>query len=110
MGLLELLSGIFKRKPHKEIQASCPKCKAKVNLGMERCPSCGTHIESMFRIKCPKCEHLNGVNATSCEKCGYNFIEYKVPSGGKVQYRCPICGYVADYYMTYCPSCGVKFI
>ena len=78
---------------------------------MERCPSCGTHIDSMFRIQCPKCNEANDLNAEKCKKCGTSLVAQQAPGGtGKTQYRCPLCGYVADYYMASCPSCGVKFI
>ncbi|MCX8198326.1 MAG: zinc ribbon domain-containing protein [Candidatus Micrarchaeota archaeon] len=111
MGLLELLSGIFKAKPHSHLRAKCPKCKADVNLGMERCPKCGTHIESMFRIECPRCKTPNEISAAKCSGCGLGLVGQQVPSGsGRQQYRCPLCGYVADYYMMSCPSCGVRFI
>jgi predicted RNA-binding Zn-ribbon protein involved in translation (DUF1610 family) len=110
MGLLDLIAGILKRKPHASLKAKCPKCGADVLLGMERCPSCGTHIESMFRIECPKCKTANEITAEKCKNCGEPLIEQKLPSGGKMQYICPRCGYTADYYMTSCPSCGVKFI
>lgn len=112
MGMMELLSGLFKKKPHADTKAKCPKCKGDVVLGMERCPACGTHIDSMFRIKCPACDEANDLNAEKCKKCGTGLVGQQVPPGGagKAQYRCPLCGYVADYYMTSCPSCGVKFI
>jgi len=110
MGLAELLSGIFRAKPHADRKAKCPKCGADVKLGMERCPSCGTHIDSMFKIQCPKCNEANDLSAVKCKKCGYGLVGQSAPSGGKEQYRCPICGYVADYYMLSCPACGVRFI
>ena len=110
MGLLDLISGALKSKPHASRKAKCPKCKSDVTLGMERCPTCGTHIESMFRIECPKCKAANGLGAVKCEKCGYGLTSQQVPPSGKTQYRCPLCGYVADYYMMSCPSCGVRFI
>jgi len=109
MGMLDLISGALKPKPHADRKAKCPKCKADVVLGMERCPSCGTHIDSMFRIECPKCKTANDLSAQKCTKCGYELAEQAAPPG-KEQYRCPMCGYVADYYMMSCPSCGVKFI
>jgi len=113
MGLGEIFSGMVKNltggKPHENRKAKCPKCKADLTLGMERCPSCGTHVESMFRIECPKCKTANDLKAERCTKCGYELVQQKVPSG-RQQYRCPICGYLADYYMLSCPSCGVKFI
>ncbi|MFA4983206.1 MAG: zinc ribbon domain-containing protein [Candidatus Micrarchaeia archaeon] len=109
MGLMDLISGALKTKPHAHRKAKCPKCKADVSLGMERCPACGTHIESMFRIECPKCKTANDLNAQKCSKCGYDLSGTKAPSGG-TQYRCPICGYVADYYMLSCPACGTRFV
>ncbi len=109
MGFLDLVSNALRPKPHADRKAKCPKCNADVVLGMERCPSCGTHIDSMFRIECPKCKTANDLKAEKCSKCGYALAEQRAP-GGKEQYRCPMCGYVADYYMMSCPSCGVKFI
>ena len=90
-------------------QLKCPKCKAELTLGMERCPSCGTHVESMFRIECPKCKTANELKAERCTKCGYELVPKRVPAG-REQYRCPLCGYVANYDMLSCPSCGVKFV
>ena len=110
MGIVDLLSGLFQRKPHADTKAKCPKCGAEVTLGMERCASCGTHIDSMFRIECPKCKTANELTAEKCKNCGTALVEQKVPAGGKEQYRCPRCGYVADYFMLSCPACGVKFI
>lgn len=109
MGLLDIISGAFRPKPHADRKAKCPKCKGDVTLGMERCPSCGTHIESMFRIECPKCKTANNLNAEKCSKCGYDLGGGQAPSRG-TQYRCPICGYVADYYMLSCPACGTRFV
>jgi len=109
MGIFDLVSSALKPKPLANRKAKCPKCSADVTLGMERCPQCGTHIESMFRLECPKCKAANPLTAGKCEKCGYDLGGTKEPSGG-VTYRCPICGYVADYYMLSCPSCGTKFI
>ncbi len=107
MGLLELISKALKPRPLSKRKAKCPKCKADLNLGMERCPKCGTHVESMFRFECPKCKAPNELKAEKCKNCGYDLVQKKPPS--KVQYRCPICGYVADYYMLSCPACGTKF-
>ena len=109
MGFFDLVSNALKPKPHADRKAKCPKCKADVVLGMERCPSCGTHIDSMFRIECPKCKTANDLKAEKCSKCAYPLSESAQPPG-KEQYRCPMCGYVADYYMLSCPACGVKFI
>jgi len=111
MGFLDLLSGIFARKPHADTKAKCPKFGAGVKLGMERCPSCGTQLDSMFRIQCPKCKEANDLDAEKCKKCGTPLVaQTPPPTAGKTQYRCPMCGYVADYYMLSCPACGVKFI
>jgi hypothetical protein len=109
MGLLDLVSGAIKPKPRSDLKAKCPKCKIDLNMGMERCPQCGTHVESMFRLECPKCKSANDLKAEKCAKCGYPLSEQIAPPS-KEQYRCPICGYVADYYMMSCPSCGVKFV
>ena len=111
MGIMELISDALKPKPHANRKAKCPKCKSDITLGMERCPKCGTHIESLFRIECPKCKTANELNAIKCTKCGYDLSDKKqAPAPSQVQYRCPICGYVANYYMLSCPSCGIKFI
>ncbi|MBM3229886.1 hypothetical protein FJZ26_05620 [Candidatus Parvarchaeota archaeon] len=110
MGIMELISDALKPKPHSHQKAKCPKCSSDLTLGLERCPKCGTHVSSMFRIECPKCKAANELSAEKCSSCGYGLVSQKVPSGGRTQYRCPICGYVADYYMLSCPSCGVKFI
>ena len=109
MGFFDLVSSALKPKPHADRKAKCPKCSADVTLGMERCPSCGTHIDSMFRIECPKCKTANDLNAEKCSKCAYPLTEQRAPAS-KEQYRCPMCGYVADYYMMSCPACGVRFI
>ena len=109
MGLLDLISSAIKPKPYANRKAKCPKCSADVVLGMERCPSCGTHIDSMFRIECPKCKAANDLKAEKCSNCGHSLSE-SAQQPGKQSYRCPMCGYVADYYMMSCPSCGVKFI
>ncbi|MCX6772567.1 MAG: zinc ribbon domain-containing protein, partial [Candidatus Micrarchaeota archaeon] len=70
MAIKDLLTGVLKNragiKPHADRKAKCPKCKADLTLGMERCPSCGTHVESMFRIECPKCKTANDLKATKC--------------------------------------------
>ena len=110
MGLLDLLSKAIKPKAHRDLKAKCPKCAAEVNMGMERCPKCGTHIESMFRIECPKCKAANDLNAEKCEKCGFQLIATPSQQSGRTQYRCPICGYKADYYMLSCPACGTRFV
>jgi DNA-directed RNA polymerase subunit RPC12/RpoP len=108
MGLLDLISGALKPKPHSDRKAKCPKCSADITLGMERCPKCGTHVSSMFRIECPKCKTANELDATKCSKCGYGLVE-SPSQQSKPSYRCPRCGYVADYYMLSCPACGVRF-
>lgn len=111
MGLLDLIKEAASEKPHAERKAACPKCKGPVVLGMERCPKCGTHLESMFRIECPKCKTANPLNASTCSKCGYGLSDKKerAPPEG-ISYRCPICGYGANYYMLSCPSCGTRFV
>ncbi len=109
MGMLDLISDALRPKPHAKMKAKCPKCKADLVLGMERCPSCGTHVESMFRIKCPKCDTANDLKAEKCSNCGHSLVEQRAPPSQQ-QYRCPMCGYVANYYMVSCPACGVKFI
>jgi ribosomal protein L40E len=109
MGLLDLISNAIKPKPHSQMKAKCPKCKADLVLGMERCPKCGTHVESMFRIECPKCKAANDLKAEKCSNCGYALVEERAPPSQQ-QYRCPMCGYVANYYMMSCPACGVRFV
>jgi ribosomal protein L40E len=91
------------------LEAKCPKCGAKVNTTMERCPGCGTHISSMFRLKCPRCEESNPLDATVCRKCGMEFARKEEEAPSSVSYACPMCGYRANYFMLQCPSCGVKF-
>ncbi|VVC01565.1 Double zinc ribbon [uncultured archaeon] len=111
MGLLDLIRGSVNEKPHAERKAECPKCKEPVSLGMERCPKCGTRLESMFRIECPKCKTANPLNSPRCSKCGYDISDRKTPAPPEgVQYRCPICSYTANYYMLSCPSCGTRFV
>jgi ribosomal protein L40E len=111
MGLVDLVKDALTEKPHAERKAECPKCHTPITLGMERCPKCGLHLESMFRIECPKCKTANELNAVSCSKCGYDLSDKKKqPPQPAAQYRCPICGYMASYYMLSCPSCGTKFI
>ena len=109
MGFLDLISKGLKGSPYADKKAKCPKCKADLVLGMERCLSCGTHVESMFRIECPKCKTANDLKAQKCSNCGYELISQAAPPS-KQEYRCPMCGYVANYYMMSCPSCGVKFV
>jgi len=77
--MLELLKnavrgqgGKVQIKGGKELK--CPKCKIPVTLNMERCPGCGTHISSMFRIECPSCKENNPINAAACSKCGKSFL------------------------------------
>jgi len=111
MGFLDLIKGAVKGKPHAERKAECPKCKSPVTLGMERCPNCGMHLESMFRIECPKCKTANELNAAKCSKCGYPLSDKaEAPAPTGVSYRCPICAYTANYYMLSCPSCGTRFV
>ncbi len=113
MGLLSLLhdafKGVFKAKRPK-IDATCPKCKAKISTDMERCPGCGTHVSSMFRIECPNCHEANELNAAACKKCGKAFVPPEEEAAPRQPiYVCPLCGYRANYYMLSCPACGVKF-
>lgn len=112
MGLLDLFRTAVKLPAGgKPIDAACPKCKAKVNTAMERCPGCGTRIASMFRIECPKCKTANDLDAAECVKCKESLrpsASGEAPS--KSYYNCPLCGYRADYYMMSCPACGVKFV
>ena len=84
----------------------CPDCHTRINLSMERCPKCGTHVDSMFRLKCPKCKTENPLRAKVCEKCK---TPLQAPGGGEPAYICPRCGFKAHYFMTECPECGVKF-
>ena len=112
--MLELLKnavrgqgGKVQIKGGKELK--CPKCKIPVTLNMERCPGCGTHISSMFRIECPSCKENNPINAAACSKCGKSFLS-GAPSTPGSTFICPLCHYRADYYMLSCPACGVKFI
>ncbi len=112
MGLLDLIKGAMNEKPHGDRKAECPKCKSPVILGMDRCPKCGTRLDSMFRIECPKCKTANPLNTPKCSKCGYDLSDKKgAPSAPEgLQYRCPICSYTANYYMLSCPSCGTRFV
>ena len=73
MGLFDVFLNFFKKKPFAGVIRKCPNCGKKIDLGYERCPYCGVHIDSMFKKKCPKCKTLNNLNATVCKKCGYNF-------------------------------------
>ena len=112
MGFLDFIKdGLTKRDktpigPGKTLE--CQKCHKKIDSGMERCPNCGTHVSSMFRIKCPKCSETNDWEAKKCAKCGLDF--YGTTNTGKTVYTCPMCGYKADYFMLSCPACGVKFV
>ncbi|MEM2962999.1 MAG: zinc ribbon domain-containing protein [Candidatus Anstonellales archaeon] len=106
MGILELLLGQKK----KGIPLVCQNCKEKIDSSLERCPRCGVHLSSMFRIKCPRCGEPNELDAKKCKKCGYSFEAPPSPPITSVRYTCPRCGYVADYYMLSCPACGVRFV
>jgi len=109
MGILDAIGGIFgASNSGSSVWMDCPECKTKINLGMERCPKCGTHIDSMFRLKCPNCKNENPLRAKQCEKCKKPLTPPGASSGKSI-YTCPRCGYRADYFMTECPSCGVKF-
>ena len=115
MGLLELMKKVIagddsQNSDGPKMTAKCPKCDNTVNLSMKRCPSCGTHIELMFRIKCPKCKALNPIKNKYCSKCKEKLYDYEQEEPiRRPQYRCPICGYKADYYMLSCPACGTRF-
>lgn len=114
MGIFSMLkdaltSGAFKEKKV-SIEAKCPKCKTKITTDMERCPGCGTHVSSMFKLECPECGEKNDVSSTVCKKCGMEFTHKEEEGERKVSYRCPRCGYNANYYMLSCPACGVKFV
>ena len=112
MGIFDLLGGIINKDSKggvgSGVPLECQSCKAKIDSGMERCPKCGIHLSSMFKIKCPKCGISNKWDAEKCEKCGTGF-RASVGSG-KSTYKCPICGYVADYFMMSCPACGARFV
>jgi DNA-directed RNA polymerase subunit RPC12/RpoP len=109
MGLLESMASLFGiSKPGADIWQNCPNCGERINLAMERCPKCGTHIDSMFRLKCPSCGHENQLRAKKCEKCNAPLVMPK-KSEERV-YVCPRCNFKANYRMTECPVCGVKFI
>ncbi|VVB56782.1 Double zinc ribbon [uncultured archaeon] len=113
MGLLDALGSAFGfSKSGSDTWMDCPDCGTRIHLGMERCPKCGTHIDSMFRLKCPHCKTENPLRAKVCEKCKKPL---QMPGGsgggggGGQIYTCPRCGFRANYFMTSCPECGVKF-
>jgi DNA-directed RNA polymerase subunit RPC12/RpoP len=111
MGLLSMLRETLRFKSKRPpIAAKCPKCKAPVDTSMERCPKCGTHIESMFRLQCPDCKTANEIKNERCSKCSRILIP-QAPSDTprSPSYLCPICNYKADFYMLSCPSCGARF-
>ena len=116
MGILDSLMGHFGIAPAGSSSwMDCPNCHERINLAMDCCPKCGTHIDSMFRITCPKCKTENSLRAKQCEKCktplglpGVGGGEGGAPP--KSIYTCPHCGYRADYFMSACPACGVKFV
>ncbi|MFH1307041.1 MAG: zinc ribbon domain-containing protein [Candidatus Micrarchaeota archaeon] len=112
MGLADLIGGIFggRKEGRPKIKAKCPKCKADVDTSMERCPSCGTHIDLMFRIKCPECGAANKLDEKECHDCKAKLYDEKEPVRKKTRYVCPICGYRADYYMLKCPACETRFV
>ncbi|MBM3229508.1 hypothetical protein FJZ26_03690 [Candidatus Parvarchaeota archaeon] len=114
MGMLDLLfKSVFgsgsKTAIGPGMALECQQCKAKIDSGMKRCPSCGVHLSSMFQLKCPSCGETSGWEAQKCKKCRADFFSQSLKEG-KSSYKCPMCGYAADYYMVSCPSCGVKFI
>lgn len=112
MGLSDLVSGFFGWGPSsskKGPKQNCPNCKTPVTLDMARCPKCGVHISSMFKMKCPKCQTLNELNAKKCSKCGYNF-EAELSRAERTHYTCPMCGYKSEAFLTSCPACNTRFV
>lgn len=111
MGILDLLKGAAKGSgsAKKGQKQKCPGCGETITLDMERCPKCGIHINSMFKMKCPKCETLNDLDAKKCTKCGYSF-EAELKRAEKSVYVCPICGYKMEAFMTSCPACNTRFV
>ncbi len=111
MGLLSMLrETLLKKGQRPAIAAKCPKCKAEVNTSMERCPQCGTHVASMFRLECPHCKTANPLDSEKCSKCGQALVPPTAPDQPRRNfYTCPRCGYKADFYMLSCPSCGTRF-
>ncbi len=120
MGMLDSIFSHFSSSPAGSSSwMDCPNCHERINLAMDRCPKCHTHIDSMFRIKCPKCKTDNKLRATKCEKCktplglpGEGGGERGVEGGAppRTIYSCPYCGFKADYVMSACPACGVRFV
>ena len=112
MGLFDILNGALgggSSSVKKGPKQKCPSCKSDITLDMERCPKCGVHVSSMFRMKCPKCQTLNDLKAKKCTKCGYDF-EAELSRAEKTVYRCPICGYKSESFLTSCPACGTRFV
>ncbi|MBI5228290.1 hypothetical protein HY988_06885 [Candidatus Micrarchaeota archaeon] len=111
MGLFDLFKnfGGGKKGPQHGPPQTCPNCKTKINLGMERCPGCGVRIKSMFRIKCPKCGTANEIDVKKCTKCQFQFdVESEMPK--KTYYLCPICNYRMEGMMTACPACNARLM
>ena len=112
MGLLDMFTGRKEDKcvVHQEVQ--CPNCKAKFEIreDVERCPSCGVHVDLILTKKCPNCETRNGIFAVKCARCGYDFCaeKYRAESEKKKKYKCPYCEYKADYMFDVCPLCSTK--
>ncbi|MBI5222960.1 hypothetical protein HY990_00915 [Candidatus Micrarchaeota archaeon] len=113
MGLSDVFKGMFSKKSEMPEgkgtnELKCPNCATPISLSMERCPSCGVRIKSMFRMRCPKCNALNELGSKKCSKCFYDF---SVPSEKpKKSYVCPICGYEMDTFLTSCPACSTSFV
>ncbi len=106
MGLMDL----FKSRPKSDGKKyKCPNCKNDVSLDMERCPSCGVRIKSMFRRKCPQCQEINELDLKKCKKCGYDF-EPESSGAKKSYYVCPICRYKMEGFYTRCPACNTRFM
>ena len=110
MGLGDILKTAFgENKSTNSEKYNCPNCKTLISLSLERCPSCGTRIKSMFKIKCPKCHSLNYLDVKSCYKCNYSFSA-KEEKSKKKTYECPMCSYPMEGLLTSCPSCGARFM
>lgn len=107
MGLLDALGGIFKhnREGHEWKQAvTCPRCKAIIKEGEEKCWKCDGKVDDMFNFSCPQCKGQIGWNTKVCPHCGKNFTsEY-------MEYNCPHCGYKMKSMLTQCPVCGTRFV
>jgi rubrerythrin len=113
MGILQIFRDALRGGPagagKKGQSQNCPNCGEPVTLDMERCPSCGTRIKSMFRRKCPNCGTLNELDAPRCVQCKYGF-EAELERAKRTYYICPICGYKSEAFLTQCPACNTKFM